>query len=127
LAVQHDPGNRAAWLGLVQLLEELSRPDDAFYAAAALVRTHPDFGGGQAELGNLLVSRNRRAEALPHLEAAVRLDPRLTAAHFNLAHLLAADPQKRREARAEVVRTLALDPDFPGARLLLSQLDAAEH
>ncbi len=56
----------------------------------------------------------------------MRLDPRLTAAHFNLARLLAADPQTRREARAEAVRTLALDPDFPGARLLLSQLDAAE-
>ncbi len=51
LAVQYDPSNRPAWLGLVQLLEELARPDDAFNAAAALVRTHPDFAGGQAELG----------------------------------------------------------------------------
>jgi len=125
LAVQYDRSNRPAWLALVQLLEQLGRADDAINAAAALVRTHPDFADGQAELGGLLAARNRPAEALPHLEAAVRQNPRLAVAHFNLARLLAADPQTRPEARAEVGKTLALDPAFPGAQALLGQLDAA--
>ena len=125
-AVQSDPSNRLAWLGLVQLLGQLARPDAAIDACAALVRAHPDFANGQAELGVLLATRQRPAEAIPHLEAAVQLDPQLAAAHFNLARLLSADPQRRPQARAEVLKTLSLDPAFPGARALLGQLDAAQ-
>ena len=230
-AVQFDPSNRLAWLSLVQLFEELARSEDAIGACAALVRTHPDFASGQAEFGILLAGRQRQVEAIPHLEAAllldpaqsaariclgtvlvqrrerlpeaatlleeavrqqpdsasvrlnlgkaylasgnrlqdavaqftaaVRLDPQLAAAHFilaaaleiaggnrtdaiahyraaamlkpevavhhfRLARLLAADPQTRPEAHAEAVKTLALDPAFPGAQALLGQLDAAE-
>jgi tetratricopeptide (TPR) repeat protein len=230
-AVRYDPSDRLAWLSLVQLLEELARPGDAIDACENLVRTHPDFADGQAEFGILLATRQRQAEAIPHLEAALRLDPaqpaarfylgtvllqrrerlpeavalleeaarqqpdsarihfnlgtaylasgnrlqdaiaqftaavqldpQLADAHFNLAaalehagsnptgaiahyraaaklqpnvaahhyrlaRLLAADPQTRREARAEAAKALALDPAFPGAQALLGQLDAAE-
>ena len=232
LAVQGDPSNRTVWLDWVHALAEMGRSDNAIDACAALVRTHPDFASGQAELGYLLANGQRPVEAIPHLEAAIRLDPAQAAArfylgtvlvqlgerlpeavalleeaaqrqpnsarirfnlgtaylasgnrlpeaiaqftaavrldpkfanahfnlataleiagghraeaiaqyqiaatlqpeepatHFRLALLLATDPRTRTEAHDEVVKTLALDPGFPGAQALLRQLEAADN
>jgi cytochrome c-type biogenesis protein CcmH/NrfG len=71
-------------------------------------------------------SSHRLQDAIAHFTAAVQLEPQFADTHFRLARLLAADPQTRPEAHAEVVKTLALDPAFPGAQTLLGQLDAAE-
>ena len=74
----------------------------------------------------LEIAGGNRTDAIAHYRAAATLQPEVAVIHFRLARLLAADPQTRPEAHAEVVKTLALDPTFPGAQALLGQLDAAE-
>jgi tetratricopeptide (TPR) repeat protein len=101
-AVRFDPSNRVAWLSLVQLLVELARPDNAIDACSALVQAHPDFADGQAEFGILLATGKRQAEAIPHLEAALRLDPAQPAARFYLGTVLL----QRRERLPEAVGLL---------------------
>ncbi|HVU31937.1 MAG TPA: tetratricopeptide repeat protein [Opitutaceae bacterium] len=230
LAVQYDPSNEVAWLNLVRVLEELHRADDALAACRALVQAHPNSATGQARLGIMLATRQALAESIPHLEAAVRLDPgqleaayylgtvlvqrhermseavallekvvkarpdsayghfnlgiaylasgnrlrdaiaqfeatvrldprnanaqfnlagaleaagnptgaithyrvaaalqpRMAVNHFRLARLLALEPSGRAEAREEIMKTLAIDPGFPGVQALLAQLDQGD-
>jgi len=65
-------------------------------------------------LGVSLVESSRIAEAVPHLERAVQLDPRSADAHSNLGFAL-LNLQRHEEARTALEQALALRPNFPTA------------
>ncbi len=126
LAVECDPSNRAIWLDWVRALVGLHRPADAIDACASLVRAHPGFAAGQAELGFLLASSQRPAEAIPHLEAAIRLDPTQTAARFYLGSVLVGLGERLPEAVALLQEVVRQQPDAARIRFNLGTAYMAE-
>lgn len=76
--------------------------------AESRAREEPEVAEYRAVLGGTLVEMGRHAEAVPHLQAAVRMDPRSAAAHNYLgAALLALN--RVREALPSFRRAEALD------------------
>jgi tetratricopeptide (TPR) repeat protein len=73
---------------------DLNDPDQAIAAFREAVRCKPDLAAGHRELGALLVKSGHDAEALPHLQAAVRLAP-----HDDNAAKLLEEVQKRMRTR----------------------------
>jgi tetratricopeptide (TPR) repeat protein len=73
------------------------------------VREHPDSADEQAFLGASYLDADRLADALPHLEAAVRLNPRLATAHSDLGTVLLAQGN-RAAALDHLRRAAALAP-----------------
>ena len=63
-------------------------------------------------------------EALPHIEAAARLDPSNAGNLGNLGFAL-AQAGRVAEARAALDAALRLDPSLPGVREVLNQLQPA--
>jgi tetratricopeptide (TPR) repeat protein len=96
------------WLALC--LDNLGRPEeaDAQYAEAIRLNTtylfeaHNDLAVGLAKAGRL-------GEALPHFQAAVRLNPRAAMLHFMLAEDL-GQLGRTPEADAEYAEAFRLDP-----------------
>jgi tetratricopeptide (TPR) repeat protein len=126
-AVKLDPDLYVAQYNLAALLSlQPGHEDDAIAHYKEVIRIVPGFAEAQTNLAVLFYRRGRLPEATALLNEVVRQRPNSPGAHFNLARLLAVDPQTRPEAHAEAVKTLALDPAFPGAQALLGQLDAAE-
>ena len=80
--------------------------------------------GAHYNLGTLLMDLpERHAEAITHLEAAVRMRPESTEAQVNLGVALADVPARSREAIAHLEIALAKRPDLP-VRELLERLRA---
>ncbi len=100
---------------------------DADHALAELTRQleidpgHPEANG---ELGAVLIAKDRTAEAIPHLELAIRSKPDLWPAYQQLGHAYA---MQKNYARAEEVlrRDLAHDHDG-GVHYQLAQVLRAE-
>jgi tetratricopeptide (TPR) repeat protein len=100
---------------------------DADHAFAELTRQleidpgHPEANG---ELGAVLVAKDRTAEAIPHLELAIRSKPDLWPAYQQLGQAYAT---QKNYARAEEIlrRDLAHDPDG-GVHYQLAQVVRAE-
>ncbi len=100
---------------------------DADHAFAELTRQleidpgHPEANG---ELGAILIAKDRAAEAIPHLELAIRSKPDLWPAYQQLGRAYAT---QKNYARAEEIlkRDLAHDPDG-GAHYQLAQVMRAE-
>ena len=67
-------------------------------------------------LGNILRAMERHADAITQYEAALRIDPNLVAAHYNLGMALRGETRIG-EAREHFARALALKPDFLEAEL----------
>jgi tetratricopeptide (TPR) repeat protein len=78
--------------------------------AQMVVRNNPANAENQAFLGGSLVDAGRPAEALPHLDIAVRLDPRSVSAHNERGGALVA-LGRQAEALASFQRAVALAPD----------------
>jgi tetratricopeptide (TPR) repeat protein len=66
-----------------------------------------------------LASLERRADAIPHFERAIALDPDFPIPHFNLGHVL-KDERRDGEAIRHFKRAIALRPDYPTAELGLA-------
>jgi tetratricopeptide (TPR) repeat protein len=103
------------------------RHGDADHAFAELTRQleidpgHPEANG---ELGAVLVAKDRTAEAIPHLELAIRSKPDLWPAYQQLGQAYAT---QKNYAQAEEIlrRDLAHDPDG-GVHYQLAQVMRAE-
>jgi tetratricopeptide (TPR) repeat protein len=98
------------------------REDEAIRHYEAVLRRQPELAEIQMNLGIALLGRHRPAEAIPHLESAVRTNPALWQAHFVLAHELLALPARRAEAIPHLEAVLRVNPTFAPARELLEQL-----
>jgi tetratricopeptide (TPR) repeat protein len=77
--------------------------------------------GPYANLGAYLVSVGRPGEAIPVLEEAIRIDPRLIAAHRELGKAYSHLDQFEK-AQEELERTVALAPDAASPHYLLAQV-----
>ncbi|HYP07048.1 MAG TPA: tetratricopeptide repeat protein [Bryobacteraceae bacterium] len=80
---------------------------------------NPDSALVHNNLGVMLMSTGREAEALPHMEAAVRLAPRRSDFRVNLGLALAQAPGRLHDAIAEYESVLRTDPYSYSAHLNL--------
>ena len=108
LGLQFLPKSRADAARLVQDFDD--RDIQANVALGEMrVRETPDSAEEQAFLGASYLDADRPAEALPHLEAAVRLNSRLATAHADLGTALMAQGD-RAAALDHLRRAAALAP-----------------
>lgn len=125
IKLRPDSANAHFNLGIAYLIVG-SRVHDAIEQFTAATQLDPQDPNAHFNLGGALeAAGGDPAKAIAHFRAAATLQPNVAVNHFRLARLLARDSRARAEARTEVLATLALDPDFPGARALLEQIDAA--
>jgi predicted O-linked N-acetylglucosamine transferase (SPINDLY family) len=87
---------------------------DAQALCRQLLQDLPDFFDAHHVLGVSLVECSRFAEAVPHLERAVALDPRSADAHSNLGFTM-FNLERHDEARALLEKAVALRPNFATA------------
>src|SRR5439155_19198961 len=70
---------------LAVVLDRLGRPKEAAEELRRVVHARPGFVDARYLLGKVLLAAGAADEAALHLEAAVRLSPEKSAAHFQLA------------------------------------------
>ena len=75
-------------LGEAYRLETKLEPAEEHYRRS--IQIDPNLGASQTALGDLLLSKGQPEEALPHLEAGVRLDADDETAHYKLSRAYAA-------------------------------------
>ena len=75
-------------LGEAYRMETKLEPAEEHYRRA--IQIDPNLGAAQTALGYLLLSKSKPEEALPHLEAGVRLDADDETAHYKLSRAYAA-------------------------------------
>jgi tetratricopeptide (TPR) repeat protein len=113
----------AAWGGslVLTILAILTSTQSAAYASAELLYRHtlarnPESWMAESNLGSELMKIPGRAqEAIPHLQAALRLNPERAETHNNLGLLLSDDPQKLPDAIAEFQAALRIKPNYAEA------------
>lgn len=103
-------------LGRVEEAEAAYRTAIAWQSDAT-----PKDPGPYIDLGALLVDQGRPGDAVPLLEAAIRLDPRLIAAHRELGKAYSHLDQLEK-AQEELERTVALAPNAAATHYLLAQV-----
>lgn len=120
-----DPGNSRALDNLGVTLEALNRPADALdaYTRAVAAQRTSSSPSEQPFLnqGALLTTLNRAPEAVPPLEASVRLTPACTRCHEELARALAATGLLL-PAIDQLRQAVALDPENPRLHFQLGQI-----
>jgi len=90
------------------------------------LRLFPQNPEGHSNLCFVLQRMGRLEEAINHCSEALRLKSDLLDARFNLGTAFAAQGKKA-DAVIELSRVLAANPDYPGARPALEQLQEPEH
>ena len=110
------------WLG--HLYWKHGDADHAFVELTRQLEIDPGHPEANGELGAVLVAKDRTAEAIPHLELAIRSKPDLWPAYQQLGQAYAT---QKNYARAEEIlkRVLAHDPDG-GAHYQLALVLRAE-
>lgn len=92
-----------------------SRADllEALIAAQDAVRLAPNVAGTHTALGHVLNAMGREEEAVAHINAAIRLDPRQEYAYYLLSEIYADDGKPRRveRARAALDSAIAVNPN----------------
>jgi tetratricopeptide (TPR) repeat protein len=92
-------------------LFDAGRVDEAMEQSLQSLRAAPDQNPrAHQNLGSLLVVKGRPAEAIPHLEESVRLQPDNAKAHFVLGRALSAVGRSR-EAAEHYRRSFELEPE----------------
>lgn len=116
IALQADHAEAQRNLGSV--LREAGRAEEAVQALRQAVRLRPDFADAWASLALALIERGEPGDleaARASCEQALKLNPRLAAAHHNLGVVM-FDMGRREEALACYHRALAMEPDWPDVR-----------
>jgi tetratricopeptide (TPR) repeat protein len=83
-----DPSNAGAEYVLGEMARQDSQWDDAIQHFSRATELDAGFGDAFLGLGSALLSAKRFPDAIPPLQAAVRLEPRNPGAHYNLATAL---------------------------------------
>jgi Flp pilus assembly protein TadD len=82
--LQISPGNAEVAYNLAYALLEASQKDEGLALLRQVVAANQDYPEAQYLLGKTLVTEQKFEEAVPHLEAAVRLTPTSAFAHYQL-------------------------------------------
>jgi tetratricopeptide (TPR) repeat protein len=82
LAVSPRDADATYTLGFVELQQ--SKNDAAMKLFEQVIAKHPDYANAQYELGKMLMDGGKAQQAVPHLEAAARLDPGKGYVHYQL-------------------------------------------
>ena len=120
------PANPKALNNLGLSLEAQNRPDEALtaYTAAIAAQSKPDAHPTEQpllNLGTLLNTRTRSAEAIKPLQAAIALTPGCARCHEELARALQATHQDA-PALHEMEQAVSLDPQNPRLHYQLGQI-----
>lgn len=83
-----DPTNAGAEYVLGEMARQDSQWDEAIQHFSRATQLDAGFGDAFLGLGSALLSAKRFADAIPPLQAAVKLEPRNPSAHYNLATAL---------------------------------------
>jgi tetratricopeptide (TPR) repeat protein len=74
-AVEENPKDFRAWYDLAFVYKATQRPDEAVLAYKAALAANPALHEANLDLGELLLSRGRKAEAVPYLSSASERKP----------------------------------------------------
>ncbi len=119
--LEREPKNAQAteWLGAAQFW--LGRTDEGLATIGKSLALDPDRAEAHFNLGLLLESKERCADAIPELLRATQLRPNLAAAWYHLGQCYVASDQ-REEAVAAYRRALAIEPQHSRAAAALERL-----
>lgn len=114
-ALQVNPRNADAIMGMAGVYEHMGRIGDAeanFKRAAAL---RPDYWDGYNSLGWFYYRQGRTADAVTQFRRVVELTPDNAAGYSNLAAALIdlGDPKSLPEAEAALTKSIQLSPSYP--------------
>ncbi len=116
--LQDDPGSVQALVGMAGLLMREGRDDDVIALSKRTLALDERNAQAHTLLGEVYASRRQPAEALPHFEKAVAIQPKLTRNRLNLAGALIEVEQYDR-AEALLKEVVAQHPRFPLAHFNL--------
>jgi tetratricopeptide (TPR) repeat protein len=112
--LKKDPESIPGLIGLANILLEEGRTEDVVTLCKRTLSVDPRNSQAYALLGDVYIGQRQPAAALPHLEKAVEIQPKITQNRLNLAACLIEVDQL---ARAQQILGGILDehPRFPGA------------
>ena len=99
------------------------RIDEAIKECETAIQIDPDFGNPYNDIGVYLIEKGEYDEAIPWLEKAMvakRYEPRHYP-HMNMGRVLVRKGQYQ-EAIRELKKALAIEPNYPAARIELHKL-----
>ncbi len=121
--VQEYPFHASAYLLTANLLARQQRFDEALPYFEMSNRIEPS-AEAERMIGSILLNRGDRSAALPHLEAAVRLNPENVQGLYNLSGAYAL-LGRHADARTTLNELLRRAPDHAAARRLAASLPPA--
>jgi len=116
-----DPTAATFYLERGRMAVDEKRWDDARRDFLTAARVEPDNPAGYQYLGNMLVLQGRFREALAAYGTGLARLPNSAELHYNAA-VAAYKLGDRTLARTHAEAVLAVEPDHPGARLIISKL-----
>ena len=99
------------------------RIDEAIKECETAIQIDPDFGNPYNDIGVYLIEKGEYDEAIPWLEKAMvakRYEPRHYP-HMNMGRVLVRKGRYQ-EAIKQLKKTLAIEPNYPAARIELHKL-----
>ncbi|HZY30798.1 MAG TPA: tetratricopeptide repeat protein [Candidatus Methylomirabilis sp.] len=99
------------------------RVDEAIKECETAIQIDPDFGNPYNDIGVYLIEKGEYDEAIPWLQKAMeakRYEPRHYP-HMNMGRVLVRKGQYQ-EAIRELKKALAIEPNYPAARIELHKL-----
>jgi arylsulfatase A-like enzyme/tetratricopeptide (TPR) repeat protein len=118
LVLKDDPGSVQALVGLAGLLIQEGRDEDVMALSKRTLALDERNAQAHTLLGEVYAGRREPAQALPHFEQAVAIQPKLTRNRLNLAGSLIEVKQYGR-AEALLKEVVAEHPRFPLAHFNL--------
>jgi arylsulfatase A-like enzyme/tetratricopeptide (TPR) repeat protein len=112
LVLKDDPRSVQALVGLASLLMQEDRTDDVVALSKRTLALDERNAQAHTLLGEVYASRRQPAEALPHFEKAVEIQPKLTRNRLNLAGSL-IEVERYDRAEALLKEIAAAHPRFP--------------
>lgn len=119
-AVDLQPSNFDARLGLANLLLVGGKTADAQQQANALMASQPNNADLHALLSAIALRSSNKDLALSEMQRAAELDPKRASFHESMALLRAADPSQMGAVEAELQKAVALEPKSVATRTMLA-------
>ena len=126
-ALQLDPRNADAEIGLAKSFDSAGRTADAEASFRKAIALRPDFWEGYNQFGNFLEDHDRHDEAIAEFKRAIQLTPDNASLYLNLAsvYIDKGEPKFFPDAEQALRKSIAIDPSYP-AYANLGYLDIQE-